>query len=72
MAQSLKRRTTRVRYLAVQDYSLLYSVQTGSGPNQPPIQWVLGAVSLCVKGHSPPSSAEDKDGGAIPSLPHIS
>jgi hypothetical protein len=34
---------------------------------QPPIQWVLGAVSLGVKrpvreaGHSPPSSAEVKE-----------
>jgi hypothetical protein len=37
------------------------------GPTQPPIQWVLGALSLGVKrpgreaDHSPPSSAEDKN-----------
>jgi hypothetical protein len=37
------------------------------GPTQPPIQWVPGALYLGVKrpgreaGHSPPSSAEDKE-----------
>jgi hypothetical protein len=37
------------------------------GPTQPPIEWVLGAVSLGVKrqgreaDHSPPSSAEVKN-----------
>jgi hypothetical protein len=37
------------------------------GPNQPPIQWVSGALSLGVKrlrreaDHSPPSSAEVKE-----------
>jgi len=37
------------------------------GPNQPPIQWVPGALSLRVKrpgseaDHSPPSSAEVKN-----------
>jgi hypothetical protein len=46
------------------------------GPNQPPIQWVPGVISLGVKqlgceaDHSPPSSAEIKNGGAIPPLPH--
>jgi hypothetical protein len=29
-----------VRFLAGQDFSLFLSVQTGFGPNQPPIQWV--------------------------------
>jgi hypothetical protein len=39
----------------------------GLGPTQPPIQWVLGALSLGVKrpgreaDHSPPSSAEVKE-----------
>jgi hypothetical protein len=40
---------------------------TALGPTQPPIQWVLGALSLGVKrpgheaDHSPPSSAEVKE-----------
>jgi hypothetical protein len=48
------------------------------GPTQPPIQWVLGALSSGVKrlgrepNHSPPSSAEVKNGGAIPPLPLLS
>jgi hypothetical protein len=48
------------------------------GPTHPPIQWVLGALSLGVKqqgreaDHSPPSSAEVEKGGAIPPLPHMS
>jgi hypothetical protein len=43
-------------------------------PTQPPNQWVLGALSLVVQwpgheaGHSPPSNAEDKTGGAPPCL----
>jgi hypothetical protein len=47
----------------------------GLGPTQPPIQWVPGAPSPGVKrqeceaGHSPPASAEFKNGGAIPPLP---
>jgi hypothetical protein len=47
-------------------------------PTQPTIQWVPGALSPGVKqqgheaDHSPPSSAEVKNGGAIPSLPHAS
>jgi hypothetical protein len=53
-------------YWALQDFSLLHSIQTGSGAHQPPIQWVLGAISLGVKrqereaDHSPPSCAEVK------------
>jgi hypothetical protein len=41
--------------------------RTALGPTQPPIQWVLGALSLGVKrpereaDHSPPSSAEVKE-----------
>jgi hypothetical protein len=44
------------------------------GPTQPPIQWVLGAFSPGAKrpgreaNHSPLSSAEVKNGGAIPPL----
>jgi hypothetical protein len=55
----------------------LYSTQSipALGPNQPPIQWVSGALSPGVKrmgregDRSPPSSAEVKNGGAIPLLP---
>jgi hypothetical protein len=44
-------------------------------PTQPPIQFVPEALSPGVKGpgreadHSPPTSAEIKNGGAIPPLP---
>jgi hypothetical protein len=46
------------------------------GPTQPPVQWVLEAVSPRVKqqgheaDHSSPSSAMVKNGGATPPLPH--
>jgi hypothetical protein len=45
---------------------------------QPPTQWIPGAISLEVKrpgreaGHSPPSSAEVKNGGAILTFPQTS
>jgi hypothetical protein len=48
------------------------------GPNQPPIQRILVALSAEVKrpgreaDHSLPSSAEVKKGGAIPPLPNMS
>jgi hypothetical protein len=48
------------------------------GLTQPPIQWAPGALSSGVKrpgreaNKSPPSSAEFKNGGSIPPLPHIS
>jgi hypothetical protein len=48
------------------------------GPIQPPIQWVLGALSLGVKrpgreaDHSPPNSAEVKKTWSIQPLLHIS
>jgi len=41
--------------------------RTALGPTEPPIPWILGALSLGVKrpgreaDHSPPSSAEVKD-----------
>jgi hypothetical protein len=44
---------------------------------QPPIQWVPGAIPTELKrlgleaDHSPPSSAEVKNGGSIPPLHHI-
>jgi hypothetical protein len=49
-----------------------------SGPTHLPIQWVLRAPSPRVKllerqaDHSPPSSAEVKNGGATPPPPHTS
>jgi hypothetical protein len=48
------------------------------GSIQPPIQWIRTAVSLGVKGprleadHSPPTSTEVKNGGAIPPLSYTS
>jgi hypothetical protein len=47
------------------------------GPTQPPIQWVTGALSLGVRRpgreayHSPPSSAEVKNGWSCTSTPPI-
>jgi hypothetical protein len=44
---------------------------------QPPLQWVLGAISPGVKqlvreaDRSLPSGAEVKNGGAIPPFPHV-
>jgi hypothetical protein len=54
--------------------SKIFSSRTALGPTKSLIQWVSGVISLGVKGprleagHSPPSSAEVKNGGAIPSL----
>jgi hypothetical protein len=41
------------------------------GPTQPPIQWVPGALAPGIKrpGREAPSSAQVKNGGAIPPLP---
>jgi hypothetical protein len=59
---------TRVRFpTRTGNFSLHHRVQNGSGPTQPPIQCVPGALSLGIKRpgreayHSPPSSAEDKE-----------
>jgi hypothetical protein len=46
-------------------------------PTQHPIQWLPGALPEIKRPareahHSPPSSAEVKNGGAVPSLPHKS
>jgi hypothetical protein len=82
IAQSLQRRatgwTTRVRFPAVQDFFFSTASRPTLGPTQPPIQLVPGALSLGVKrqgpeaDHSPPSSAEVKNYGGIPPLPHMS
>jgi hypothetical protein len=46
--------------------------------SQPPVQWILGALSPKVKrpgreaDDAPPSSVDVKNGGAIPPLPHTS
>jgi hypothetical protein len=55
------------------DVSLLHSIQTVWGPIRPPIQWVPG-VKRPDRGadYSPPYSAEVKNGGAVPPLPHRS
>jgi hypothetical protein len=48
------------------------------GPTQPPIQWIQGVISprikrqVCEADQSPASSAEVKNGVAIPSLPAYS
>jgi hypothetical protein len=47
-------------------------------PIQPPTQWVPGTLSLGAQwmgrqaDHSPTSSAEAKNAGTIPPLPHVS
>jgi hypothetical protein len=54
---------------------LLHSIQMASGPTHTPIQWVP-AVSPGLKrsrrqaNNSAPSSADIKNRGAIPPLPH--
>jgi hypothetical protein len=69
-------RGSRVRFPAgTGNFSLHHRVQNGSGPTQPPIQWVPGALSLGVKwpgrevDHSPPSSAEVKNEWSYTSTP---
>jgi hypothetical protein len=60
-----------------QGHDLLFPImfRPALRPTQPSIQWVLEAPFLVVKrqgreaNHSPPSSTEVKNGGAINSLP---
>jgi hypothetical protein len=60
------------------DFSLLHSFQTGSGSHPPSIEWVVGTLTSGVKrpgreaSHSPPSSAQVKNGISIPPLPSTS
>jgi hypothetical protein len=57
-------------------HSYLFFYVSAVGPTQPPVQWVVGALSSEVKrlgreaDHSPRSSAKAKNGGATPPLPH--
>jgi hypothetical protein len=71
--------TVGVRFPAgASDFSLLHSVQTGSGAH--PYSYPIGTAGSFggIKrpgreaDHSPPFSVEVKNGGAIPQLPHTS
>jgi hypothetical protein len=68
--------TAQVQFSAVQDFSLLHSVQTNSGAH--PASYPMGTRGSFpqrgtrqgrVADHSPPCSAEVKKGGAIPPFP---
>jgi hypothetical protein len=80
MVQSVQQRTTGrttgVR-LPARDFSLLQSVKMALGSTQPPIQSaepLFMGVNWpgCEAHHSPPSNAEDKNGGATSPLRHTS
>jgi hypothetical protein len=66
-----------VRFPVVQNVSFLHNVQIHSRTH-PPIHWVQTDLSLWLKherreaDHSPTSSVEVKNGGAIPPLPQVS
>jgi hypothetical protein len=59
-------------------FSSTITARSALGPTQSSIQWLPGVVFPGLKrqrresDHSPPSSAEVKNGGAIPPLPHTS
>jgi hypothetical protein len=68
LGYELDDRGSRVRFPAGLGISLFTTAsRTALGPNQPPIQWAPGALSLRVKrperevDHSPPSSAGVKE-----------
>jgi hypothetical protein len=68
--------TARVGFPAEErEFSLLHRVQTGFWAHPASYSKIPGAISTGVKqpgleaDHSPPSSAEVKNGGAIPPLP---
>jgi hypothetical protein len=79
VAYGLDNRGTGVRFSA-EARDIFYSTASRPplGPTQPPIQWVLEALTPRVKrrgreaDHSPAFSAAVKDGGPIPTLPHKS
>jgi hypothetical protein len=64
---------TPPRFLEVQDFSLIHSVETDNWA-QPAYLMATGWVKWQERevDHSLPSSAEIKKGGAIPPLPYIS
>jgi hypothetical protein len=70
--------TARVRFPAVQDFSLLPASRPTPGTTQPPIQWLAEALSPGVKqpereaDHLPPTSAEVKNTWIYTSTPHTS
>jgi hypothetical protein len=74
LGYGLDDRGSRVRFL-VGIFLFTTASRTALGPTQPPIQWVLDALSLGVKrpwreaGHSPPSSAEVKNAWSYTSIP---
>jgi hypothetical protein len=76
IAQSVPRRAGRPGFDSRQGKIFLFP--TASRPALRPTQWVSGEISPGAKrlgreaDHSPPSSAEVKNGGAMPSLPHTS
>jgi hypothetical protein len=60
-------KTELSNYQAMQDSSLLHSIQTGSGAHL--ASYTMGTGGSFPGGkanHSPPSTAEVKNGGAIP------
>jgi hypothetical protein len=70
--------TARVRFPGVQHFLFSTASRPALGPIQPSVQWLPRDLSPEVKrlvreaDHAPPSSAEVKNGGAIPPLPHTS
>jgi hypothetical protein len=65
-----------VRFPTVQGFLFSTASRPTLGLTQTPIQWVPGALSTGIKwqereaDHSPAPSADVKNGGAIPPLPH--
>jgi hypothetical protein len=65
----------RVRFQPVEDFLFSSVSRQALGHRQPPIHWVSGDLLPGIKrqeredNHSPPSSAEVKNCGAIPPLP---
>jgi hypothetical protein len=61
-----------------QHFSLLRNIKTALGLTQPHIQWAPGGIFPRVKWsgrdaeYSPPYSAEAKNSGVTPPLPHMS
>jgi hypothetical protein len=79
LCYGLDDRGSRVRFSGVGLGIFLFTTasRTALGPTQPPIQWVLEALSLGVKrpgretDHSPPSTAEVKNAWSYTSTPPV-